>query len=146
MSQCPECGAQQPGGHTCQDDFYQMLYWEAENPANGAVHHLTVLAYHLQHPSLYAPEGLQEAQHLLTEFVERGTTPEQIRQQNHERVDSGKRDWPIKARPGAQGTYTSPVTWTKTAADVVARGEPNYCDSVRAWAQSIHETFKARAE
>jgi hypothetical protein len=31
---------------TCQDNFYQMLYWEAENPALGIVHHLMVLSSH----------------------------------------------------------------------------------------------------
>lgn len=70
-SACPECGAAWVGQKMCQDDFHQMLFWEAENPAYGEVHHLMVLCYHLQHPSLYSPEGLTEARKLLAEFVER---------------------------------------------------------------------------
>ncbi len=32
-----------------------------------------VLCYHLQHPSLYSPEGLDEAKRLLIEFLEHGS-------------------------------------------------------------------------
>lgn len=50
---CAECGAAWTNGQTCEDHFHQMLFWEAENPRAGAeVHHLMVLCYHLQHPSL----------------------------------------------------------------------------------------------
>ena len=70
---CPECGASWTNGQTCDDYFHQMLFWEVENPGDGAeVHHLMVLCYHLQHPSLYSPAGLSEARRLLAEFVERG--------------------------------------------------------------------------
>jgi hypothetical protein len=134
---CPECGAALEAGLTCQDHFHQMLFWEAENPENGEVHHLAVLCYHLQHPSLYSPEGLQEGMDLLVEFLERGSSPQEVRRTRRARVDSGRRSWKIRGAPGAQGAYDPPIRWTMTAADVVAAGEPNYRQSVQVWAESI---------
>lgn len=138
---CPECGAPWPNAVTCQEYFYQMLFWESENPAYGEVHHLTVLCYHLQHPSLYSPEGLIGAQELLTQFLEHGATPQQVRQRNKHTLDSHQRTWKIKATDHAKGSYPSPIPWTLTAADVVAAGPANYCEMVRRWAQSIHESL-----
>lgn len=139
---CPECGAAWTDGQTCQDDFHQMLYWENEDPANGEVHHLMVLAYHLQHPSLYTPDGLKAAQGLLVDFLEKGLTTEEVRKRNRDVVDSGKRDWKIKATATSQGAYDHPVTWTMTASDVVVAGIARYRESVRAWAHSIYEALK----
>jgi hypothetical protein len=65
-----------------------MLFWEAENPNYGVVHHLMVLCYHLQHPSLYSPEGLRQAITLLSDFLERGLTPEQVRKRSRNTVNS----------------------------------------------------------
>ena len=76
---CPECGAVLAGEQTCLDYFHQMLFWENENPGYGEVHHLTVLCYHIQHPSLYSPEGLSEAIRLLSGFLEQDLTPQQSR-------------------------------------------------------------------
>jgi len=76
---CPECGVQWKDEQTCRDDFDQMLYWESEDAARWAVHHLMVLCYHLQHPSLYSAEGLVAARQLLADFIESGLSPEAVR-------------------------------------------------------------------
>ena len=96
---CPECGAVWHDEKTCQDHFHQMLFWEAEHPSYGEVHHLMVLCYHLQHPSLYSPEGLGAAKHLLAEFLERGATTDDVRKRQRAELDSSKRTWKIKGRP-----------------------------------------------
>jgi len=141
---CADCGASLINGQTCEDHFHQMLFWEAENPVYGAeVHHLLVLCYHLQHPSLYSPAGLNEARRLLVEFVERGTLPVEVRQRNRTRLDSSQRDWKIKGTAASHGWYDHAVAWRMTAADVVAGGSEHYCDNVRLWAQSINEALKA---
>lgn len=139
---CPECGAAWADGQACQEYFHQMLFWENEDPVNGEVHHLMVLAYHLQHPSLYAPDGLKAAKGLLVDFLEKGLTTEDVRKRDRDVVDSGKRGWKIKATATSQGSYDHPVTWTMTAGDVVAAGIAKYRESVRAWAQSIYEALK----
>ena len=143
VTHCPECGAPWPEGRTCADDFHQLLAWEFEDPRRWEVHHLTVLCYHLQHPSLYSPEGLRDGQQLLVQFVAQGVSPGEIRTRNRSRVDSGKRTWKITARPGAEGAYSHPVPWPMTAAQVVAGGPDAYCDSVRAWAESTLAALKA---
>ncbi len=142
MVACSECGAER----LCQEDFYQMLFWEAEFPALGQEHHLMVLCYHLQHPSLYTPEGLNAAKQLLVEFLENGLTPEQVRKQYTSQVDSGQRHWKIKASSQVHGTYDAPMAWTMTAGDVVAGGAENYLQNVRAWAQSVLESLKAQKQ
>lgn len=141
-SHCPSCGAVWNNAATCQDAFHQMLYWEAENPTLGEVHHLMVLCYHLQHPNLYSKQGLEEAKHLLAEFVEGQADPQQIRLRSKDKVDSGKRKWKIKASVTSQGAYEHPVQWSMTALDVVAGGKSIYRDNVRQWAWSILEQLK----
>jgi hypothetical protein len=102
-----------------------------------------VLCYYLQHPSLYAPAGLNEARRLLATFLVDGLSTEEVRRRNRDRVDSGKRQWMIKATPSERGTYANPVSWTMTASDVTARGVDRYCESVRAWANSVYESLQA---
>ena len=140
---CPECGAALMGTTTCQEHFHQMLFWEAEEPARGEVHHHMVLGYHLQHPSLYSPDGLRHALGLLEAFVVGGLSPAEVRQRQRQQVASDQRAWKITARPGAHGAYDRPIEWTMTAADVVAGGADNYCDNVRAWAQSIYTAINS---
>jgi hypothetical protein len=141
--QCPSCQAELGVGESCEQHFHQMLFWEAERPEIGVVHHLMVLAYHLQHPHLYSPEGLDTGKQLLVDFVAAGLSPEDVRQRSRDRVDSGQRAWKITARPGAAGAYANPVLWTMSAADVVAGGIEHYCDNVRAWAEAIYDSLKS---
>jgi len=124
-----------------------MLFWEAEYPAAGAeVHHLIVLCYHLQHPSLYSPEGLEEARRLLVEFVEDGASPGEVRKRNRARVDSSRRHWKIKGTADSHGSYGHAVVWNMTAAEIVAGGAKNYCDNVRAWAGLVNSTLKTMSK
>jgi hypothetical protein len=143
IQKCPECGTAWSEGKTCQDHLHQTLFWEAENPSYGEVHHLMVLCYHLQHPSLYSPEGLNEAKRLLVEFLEHGVTPDEARKRNRAQVDSSKRKWKIKGTATSHNSYDRPMQWTMTAADVIADGANRYCDNVRRWAQSIRQVLKA---
>ena len=138
---CPECGAGWHNGETCQDYFYQMLFWEAENPNYGVVHHLMVLCYYLQHPSLYSPEGLREGITLLSDFLERGITPEQARMPNRSVLNSSTRTWKITGTPASHGSYDNPMAWTMTAVDVIVGGKVNYCDNVKTWARSVLEAL-----
>ena len=141
--ECSECGATWNEGKTCQDYFHQMLAWEWEDPRNLVVHHLMVLSYHLQHPSLYSPQGLDEAKRLLVESLEGGTSPEEMRKRNRWKVDSGNREWKIKGTPASHGSYDPPIEWTMTATEVIEGGIGNYRDHVRAWARSILASLEA---
>jgi hypothetical protein len=140
---CVECGAQLAGFATCQDDFHELLFWENENPEHGAVHHLLVLCYHLQHPGLYSPKGLEQALHLLVDFLENGLTPEEARRRRQEQVDSSRRTWKLTARPGWQAAYLHPIAWRKRTADIVRAGPDQYPANVRSWAASILADLRA---
>ena len=138
---CPECGADWHDGNTCADHFHTMLGWELDLSLLD-VHHLTVLCYHLQHPSLYSPEGLRGARVLLIDFVARGLSPAEVRRRDGARMQSGRRDYRIKGTPERHGVYDPPVRWTMTARDVVAAGPDAYYASVRAWAKSVHAVLR----
>lgn len=140
---CPECGAVLDADMTCESYFHQMLFWENENEANWAVHHLMVLCYYLQHPTLYSQDGVNVGKGLLTAFVKEGRSPAEMREANRERVNSKNRNWKITARPDDKGSYAYPVTWRMHAADVVRGGESQYLDNVRAWAKSMYEDLAA---
>ena len=140
---CPECRASWDSGETCQDYFHQMLFWENEHPDYGAeVHHLMVLSFYLQHPSLYSPQGLAYAKQLLSDFLKQGLGPEEVRRRSRARVDSGSRSWNLKGKPGARGSYPHSIQWTMTAQDVVAGGVGHYAENVRIWASSIFDLIK----
>jgi hypothetical protein len=51
---CPECGAPNAA---CATRFDECLVLEFSNAGYGAVHHLTVAAYMLQHSSKLTREG-----------------------------------------------------------------------------------------
>jgi hypothetical protein len=141
-NQCSECGADWSEA-TCEENFHQFLFWEAEDNRVWEVHHLMVLGYHLQHPNKYSPEGLTHALGLLVNFVELGKSPQEVRQEIRGSVDSGTRTFKITARPDSRGSHAHPVEWTMRANDVVAGGTEHYVENVRAWAQSIYDDLKA---
>ena len=144
VNRCPACRATLQDGLTCQDHFYQLLAWEAEYPGQTlAVHHLLVLCYHLQHPQLYSPQGLEGAKHLLANFVEQGVAPAEARRRQRSTVDSGKRSWKITGTPTSYGTYFHPIHWPITVADVAADTVDHYSDKVQAWAHASLEALKA---
>jgi hypothetical protein len=139
---CPECGDRWLQGQTCADAFHLLLGWEWEHQMQ-AVHHLLVLSYHLQHPSLYSPEGLTVGRALLIAFVEDGVTPETMRKRIGRQVDSGARTDSLTARPDRYGIYEKPVVWTMRIGDCVRAGPDPFYASVRAWAASILASLRA---
>ncbi len=139
---CPECGADWHTGTTCQDHFHQMLAWEFEDLAAGAVHHLTVLCYYIQHPSLLSPEGLAHQKALLKTFVEEGISPVEARHLQRDEVDSGRRTWSFK--PGDQpATHASSIRWDMTTGDAAGENLEGYATRVHAWARSVLAALEA---
>src|SRR5215203_1439444 len=52
---CDECGVEFSGDETCLAHFHALLAAEVDNEELRQMHGLTVLTYHLQHPSLTKP-------------------------------------------------------------------------------------------
>jgi hypothetical protein len=131
MTDCPECGAPDA---LCQSHFDEFLVLEFTDPGYGAVHHLTVATYMLQHSSQLTREGWLYERDLLREFLVENKSPAFIRKQNKDKVDSGKRDFKIKSKTGQP--VISKTTWTKTILDVRAENADIYCADVTVWAKS----------
>ena len=131
---CPECGA---ANSACESRFHECLAREFEDSMYGAVHHLTVASYMLQHSSKLTREGWQHERELLIEFLVEDSPPAFIRQQNKDLVDSGKRVFKIKSKDGKP--VISKTSWTKTILDIRMENAEEYCKDVIAWAASVLE-------
>jgi len=134
---CPECGATET---LCKARFDEFLVLEFTDAGYGAVHHLTVTAYMLQHSSQLTREGWLHERELLREFLIENMPPSFIRQQNKHLVDSGKRTFKIKSRDGQRVIQKS--AWTRTILDVRTEDAETYCADVTAWARSVLEDVR----
>ncbi len=131
---CPECGAPD---NLCQTRFDEFLVLEFTDPGYGVVHNLTVATYMLQHSSKMSKEGWLYERDLLREFLVENKSPEFIRKQNKDLVDSGKRTFKFKSKTGVPVINKS--TWMKTILDVRAENAEVYCEDINAWARSALE-------
>lgn len=128
---CPECGA--PEG-ACEAHYNECLVKEFTDTGYGAVHHLTVATYMLQHSSKLTKEGWLFERGLLREFLIEKKPPAFIRKQNRDVVDSGKRQFKIKAKDGLP--KIGKTAWNVTILSVRMDDAGIYCNDVNAWAQS----------
>lgn len=134
MSVCPECGAPD---NLCQTRFDEFLVLEFTDASYGAVHHLTVAAFMVQHSSKMRREGWQYERDLLNEFLVEGKTPATVRKQIRDTVDSGKRTFQFKSRTDLP--VIDKTTWRKTILDVRAENAVVYREDINAWARSVLE-------
>lgn len=131
---CPECGA---ADQLCQTRFDEFLILEFTDAGYGAVHHLTVAAYMVQHSSTMTREGWLFERGLLREFLVENKPPAYIRKQNKDVVDSGKRTFKIKSKTGLP--VIDKKIWNKTIMDVRAENADVYYEDITAWARSVLE-------
>ena len=128
---CPECGAPD---NTCEAHYHECLVKEFTDPGYGAVHHLTVATYMLQHSSKLTKEGWLHMRGLLREFLSEKKPPALIRKQSKDIVDSGKRTFKIASKDGQPKIRRA--RWTKTVLDVRMENAEAYCADVNAWARA----------
>jgi hypothetical protein len=131
---CLDCGAPE---NACETRFHEFLIKEFEDAGYGAVHHLTVATYMLQHSSKLTRDSWLHERELLREFLIENKPPAFIRKQNKDLVDSGKRKFKIKSRDGLP--VINKTTWTNTILDVRTENAEVYCEEVTAWARSTLE-------
>jgi hypothetical protein len=135
---CPECGAPIPAGGTCQENFYALLFLEAEMPGGpGAMAHFyAVASYGLQHPASmkYTVEALEVLRAVVADVLAGTATIADVRQRvgatakqagrvtrrNEDRIPR----WPIEA-------------WPIVITDVLPGGVAGYAARVERWACSI---------
>ena len=147
MDSCPACGAPADNNDLwCRLAFEQLLVWDFTDPTAGAVHHFTVLCYQLQHPHLYTQAGLDNAKHLLYQFLIQNISPPQMRQAIKQSVGSDVRDFKISATDTDKGAYSTPITWSYTAYDVMGDGITGYPERVHHWAKTIYDALVGAGE
>jgi len=128
---CPECGATE---RKCKAHYHACLAKEFEDPRYGAVHHLTVATYMLQHSSQLTREGWLYERELLREFLVENKPPALVRVQNRDSLDSLRREFKIVSRDGRP--LIRRAQWTMTILDVSLKDAAAYCRGVEAWARS----------
>jgi hypothetical protein len=132
---CPQCGAEFPSDEQCRDRFDLCMAMEYENPAAyGAVHHLTVACYMLQH-NAYSREVWLEAREMLAQFIREGMTPAEMRKQKRSRFDSGHRKRRVTA--GEKLEEFGTIVWSRTIADVRLDNPRVYRADVELWVTSV---------
>jgi hypothetical protein len=134
MSNCPECSAPDT---LCQTRFDEFLVLEFTDAGYGAVHHLTVATFMVQHSSRMTREGWMYERDLLREFLVENKPPQLVRKQIKDSVDSGKRTFKFKSKTGAP--VINKTTWTRTILDVRAEDAAIYREDINAWARSVLE-------
>ena len=138
MTNCPECGAT---NNLCQSRFDELMALEFSDPAYfGTVHNLTVATFMLQHSSKLTKEGWLHERELLREFLVENKSPEFIRRQNKDLVDSGKRKFKITSKDGKP--VINKAAWTKTILDVQTENAEVYGEDIKAWAKAVLEDVR----
>lgn len=131
---CPLCGAPL-GPETCEARFHACLALEYEHPtAYGAVHHLTVLCWMLQHNG-YNQQSWLAARHMLAQFVHSHISPAAMRQQNGRSLNG--RSPASSLLKGPKLPQFASLVWSRTLADVRLDTPEHYVADVRLWASAI---------
>jgi len=145
MPICPDCGAIVADGSACRAMFDELLALEYAAPsAFGAVHHLTVAAYSLQHPRGYSRAVIRGWRTMIAESLDGLATPADFLRRAREEARRG-----VKLRvlePGGEPPVGWPREWPMTVADVVVPltdppDAEGHIDRVRRWAASIRATL-----
>lgn len=130
---CPQCGATYPADETCEDRYYAGQAREMTDAQFGAVHHLSIPCFMLQH-NRYSRDGWIGACQVLARFLS-GTTPAEARRQARQALASGNRTYSFTKGPKLPGVES--IRWTRTIADVRLDTAEQYCADVRAWAEAV---------
>ena len=126
---CPECGAPD-----CRDKFGEMLALEFEAPTVfGAVHHITVICFNIQHPGEFTEESMTWMKSSLRSIIIDGLSPTELRKQVRKKTRGGvqvKRHMEPPEEPLRRH-------WSMTVADIRTENPEVYREDINAWAGSI---------
>jgi len=143
MASCPDCGAPIADNGSCRSLFDELLAHEYVFPAAfGAVHHLTVAAYSLQHPRGFSRAAICGWRAIIADSLDGTATPAEFLRRARAQSDAKIR---IRERD-AEPPDGWPGAWPMTVADVVVPPgeEPNadgHIRRVKEWAKAIRATL-----
>jgi hypothetical protein len=143
---CFECGSDQPDDTRCLDRFHELLAAEAHNDELRQMHGLTVLTYHLQHPSLTRPWYQLYGAEVMARIFGRGEDWRTVLLEGHPRGvgrrQSAKAVAELKARGGTEmpdWVVTMPIPGELTVTAVRLDVPSGQAEQVIAWARSVAE-------
>jgi hypothetical protein len=105
----------------------------------GAVHHLTVLCYNVQHPGAFKDEFWSYSAALLKDVVEHNVSGADLRRRMRHELTSGNRRIKIKGHPTKARCYP----WPMRAIDVLTDDPHLYAERAREWARAIVVTLRS---
>jgi hypothetical protein len=146
LGRCHECGADSPGDVACLNQFHALLAAEAGNEELRRMHGLTVLTYHLQHPSLTKPWYQHWGREMMRRIFGQGENWQKVLLESHPRGIGRQRSAAVVARLKTAGGATMPE-WVIThpipgelTVHAVDPGPPSgQAAQVESWARSVAE-------
>lgn len=140
---CNHCGAVFEDGADCESCFHALLAYENERPAAfGAVHHLTVATYYLQHPAGYTHEALAHWREIVGKALA-GASIRELREFSGRTFEGSKR----VREPGASAPAWWPADWPLAIQSVFIPGAipdvDDYIRQAREWARATLRTLDA---
>jgi hypothetical protein len=121
-------------GGSCREQYGECLALEFQEPAVfGAVHHVTVLCYNLQHPRDFSPKALAWMRSSLRAVIEGNVSPVALREQAGREF---KRQARVLRKDG-QATPPARTHWSRTVLDVRRESPAVYTGDILAWARAI---------
>jgi hypothetical protein len=143
---CHECGAVLTGEETCRDRFHLLLAAEADNEELATMHGLTVLTYHIQHPSLTKPWFQISGAETFRRVFDQGEDWRAVLLENHPRGVGRQKSAAAIARLKASAGSTmpdwivsQPIAGELTIVSVDPSAPSGQADQVLAWARSVAE-------
>jgi hypothetical protein len=141
---CEECGADVPGDEPCLDRFHALLVAEVENDELRRMHGLSVLTYHLQHPSLTKPwfqiAGAETMRRVFVEGEDWSSVLMEVHPRGIGRRRSAAAVARFKAASGAimpDWVISGPIPGELTIADIDLTATAGQADEVLNWARSV---------
>ena len=156
---CGECGAALAGEETCLERFDALLAAEAQNAELRRMHGLTVLTYHVQHPSRTKPWYQAFGAEVMRRAFGRGEDWTEAlaavagrpggfdRERGRWRQVGPQKGWEreLNERKAAAGSampgwvVARPIAGEATVADVDPLAPAGQAEQVLAWARSVAE-------
>ncbi len=142
---CDECGAEIPGHEMCLDRFHALLAAEVDNEELRRMHGLTVLTYHLQHPSLTKPWYQLFGARVLQRVFGQGEDWGDVLMETHPRRIGRRADAAVARLKAAAGptmpnwVISHPIAGELTIATIDPNASPGPAQQVLTWARSVAE-------
>jgi hypothetical protein len=142
---CQEWGAEVQGDETCLDRFHALLAAEVDNEELRQMHGLTVLTYHLQHPSLTKPWYQIFGARVLQRVFGQGEDWGDVLMEMHPHRIGRRADTAVARLKAAAGStmpdwvVSHPIAGELTIATIDPDASPAPAQQILAWARSVAE-------